>query len=167
MFSFRAQHRNRHRRIGYRVRVENKRLEWKSATLQAAVNVRNLFYNVPVRRKFLRTTPTEMGHCTDIVLRTAMCRPDVSFVLTMDERTLLRAPKTQEAVERIGQLLGPDGRNLWSVQHESEELSVTGWISQPTVHRSSPKNSLFLIVNGRPVQDPLLKRSVSEVFRDA
>ena len=128
------------------------------------INVRNLFYNVPVRRKFLRASATEMGHCMDIVLKAAMSRPDVAFHLAMDDRTLIRVKAPVPHEQRIQQLLGSDGRNLWSVHAEDGPLRVHGFISNPNTHRSSAKNSLFSHVNGRHIQEPMVRRAVSQGY---
>lgn len=142
--------------------VENQRI---GMALGTEINVRNLFFNVPVRRKFLRAGSTEMGHCMDVVLKAAMSRPDVAFHLSMDERTLIRVKAPVSHEERIKQLLGADGRQLWSVDATDGEIRVHGYISNPSTHRSSAKNSLFSHVNGRHIQEPLVRRAVSQGYR--
>ena len=131
------------------------------------IEVRDLFFNVPARRKFVRSPPTETGHIARLLERLALSRPDVSFRLRSGERVLLDAPARQPAgEERLAQVLGRDFvASLIPVDHASGPVQLTGWISLPTASRAQPDQQ-FWFVNGRSVRDKLLASAVRLGYRD-
>jgi len=154
--------------VGTRVKVEGGRL----VKLEAAgcppgtqISLRDIFCNVPVRRKFLRTVPTELGHCVDAVVRQAMLRPALDLTVTHEGRVLLRAPSVADLGARAADLLGATGEQLLPVQFRSGELEVHGLISPVGVHRSSGTGGSYLYVNGRFVRDRVVRRGVQEAYR--
>jgi DNA mismatch repair protein MutL len=137
--------------------------------LGTTVEVRDLFFNIPARRKFVRSTPTETGHIARLLERLALSRPDVSFRLRSSDRVLLDAPApTSESAgeERLSQVLGKDLiANLIPVEHTSGSVQLTGWIALPTASRAQPDQQ-FWFVNGRSVRDKLLASAVRLGYRD-
>ncbi|MHB8814796.1 MAG: DNA mismatch repair endonuclease MutL [Steroidobacteraceae bacterium] len=133
------------------------------------VEVRDLFFNIPARRKFVRSPPTETGHIARLLERLALSRPDVSFRLRSGERVLLDAPApTREPVgeERLAQVLGKDLiASFIPVDHASGPVQLTGWIGLPTASRAQPDQQ-FWFVNGRSVRDKLLASAVRLGYRD-
>ena len=135
------------------------------------VEVRELFYPVPARRKFLRQPRTEAGHAADAVRRLAMAHPVTAFTLVNEERTLLDLPVTlgEEAkrrLERLGRILGRDfADNALRVDAERERVRLSGWAGVPTYNKPSAQ-SQFLFVNGRPVRDRLLLGAVRGAYQD-
>ncbi|MGH8201929.1 MAG: DNA mismatch repair endonuclease MutL [Steroidobacteraceae bacterium] len=133
------------------------------------VEVRDLFFNIPARRKFVRSPPTETGHIARLLERLALSRPDVSFRLRSGERVLLDAPApTREPVgeERLTQVLGKElSGSLIPVEHASGPVQLTGWIGLPTASRAQPDQQ-FWFVNGRSVRDKLLASAVRLGYRD-
>lgn len=124
------------------------------------ITVRDLFYNVPARRKFLRTAETESAYIADQFLRIAMAHPEIHFQLANGERLQNDFPKAAALAQRAGQVLGPEvARSLSHVDREKNGLGVTGFLSPPDIQRTNSQ-SLFLFVNGRPVWDRLLQRAV-------
>ena len=132
------------------------------------IEVRDLFFNVPARRKFVRSDATELGHIARLVERMALSRFDVSFRLRSGERVLLDAPATKGAVEegRLGQILGKDFlvRSV-PMEHHAGPVEITGWIGLPTASRGQPDQQ-FWFVNGRAVRDKLLMNAVRVAYRD-
>ncbi len=132
------------------------------------IEVRDLFFNVPARRKFVRSDATELGHIARLVERMALSRFDVSFRLRSGERVLLDAPATKEGVEegRLGQILGKDFlvRSV-PMEHHAGPVEITGWIGLPTASRGQPDQQ-FWFVNGRAVRDKLLMNAVRVAYRD-
>ncbi len=154
--------------VGTRIVVEGGRLvtvEDAGAAAGTRISVRNLFFNVPVRRKFLRTVPTELGHSLEAVTRQALIRPDLDVEVSHDGRTALRGPRTDDRARRAADLLGPHGRALVPADFARGELEVEALVSPVGVHRGSPHGSTYLYVNGRYVQDPQLRRAVREAYR--
>ena len=134
-----------------------------------SVEVRDLFFNVPARRRFLRTEKTEFGHLETVFLRAALSAYDCALQLTHNGRVVhtLPAARTREAREgRIAALCG-DGfveQSLF-VEHESSGLRLYGWIAQPTFSRAQADLQHFF-TNGRMVRDRLVGHAVRQAFRD-
>jgi DNA mismatch repair protein MutL len=133
------------------------------------VEVRDLFFNIPARRKFVRSAATETGHIARLLERLALSRPDVSFRLRGGERVLLDAPAaTREPAgeERLAQVLGKELiASLIPVNQVSGPVQLTGWIALPTASRAQPDQQ-FWFVNGRSVRDKLLASAVRLGYRD-
>ena len=120
------------------------------------IEVRDLFFNVPARRKFVRSAPTETGHIARLLERLALSRPDVSFRLRSGERVLLDAPaaaREPAGEERLSQVLGKElVATLIPIHHSSGPVELSGWIGLPTAARAQPDQQ-FWFVNGRSVRD--------------
>lgn len=154
--------------VGTCVKVEGGRLvtvEDAASPPGTRVSVRNLFFNVPVRRKFLRTVPTELGHCLEAVTRQALVRPWLDVEVRHDGRVSIRAPRVADRARRAADLLGPHGRALVPAAFVRGDLSVEALVSPVGVHKGSAQGATYLYVNGRFVQDPQLRRAVREAYR--
>ncbi|MCB9678513.1 MAG: DNA mismatch repair endonuclease MutL [Alphaproteobacteria bacterium] len=152
---------------GVRIKVEGGEI----ASVRAAgcapgteIDVRDLFFNIPARRKFLRTRATELAHSTEAVVRMALARPDVAFRMTSDGRVVL-AGEVADRATRARQVLGPDAARLAEVAFERGGLAVEGLVSPLAVHRPSGK-ALYLYVNGRYVRDAVVRRAIADAYRD-
>ncbi|NLI81387.1 MAG: DNA mismatch repair endonuclease MutL [Deltaproteobacteria bacterium] len=128
------------------------------------VTVRDLFYNVPARRKFLRTVDTEMAHIGDRFVRLAMAHPAIHFQLVHQERTLYDFQRTGNHAGRVAQVLGPalSGR-LMPFRTERRHLTVHGFLAPPELQRPNAQY-LFQYVNGRPVWERMLNRAVLSAY---
>jgi DNA mismatch repair protein MutL len=125
------------------------------------VDVRDLFFNVPARRKFLRSTGTESGHVTEVVEHAALSRPDITFTLTRDGkkvRELLRASARGERVQRVCDL-----SDLAECRGERGPLSVEAYLSRPEQARSGA-GGLIILVNGRPVRDRAILVTIAQAY---
>lgn len=131
-----------------------------------SVTVRNLFYNVPARRKFLRQEATELGHLRRMFLVHAVAHPDVAFQLTIDEREAYRFPAGDSLDERIAALYRRDTlARLKAVAYEDGGICVRGRISDPHLHRPDRADQ-FIFINGRPAAAPMIAFAVREAYRD-
>lgn len=134
-----------------------------------SVEVRDLFFNTPARRKFLRTEKTEFNHLEEVIKRQALARFDVGFSLRHNNRTIhsLRPATTQaEQERRIAQLLSADFiNNALVIDVEAAGLHLTGWVGLPTFSRSMPDMQYFF-VNGRVVRDKVIGHAVKQAYRD-
>lgn len=129
------------------------------------VEVRDLFFNVPARRKFVRTDSTEVSHIVRLTERLALSRPEVGFRLRNGDRVLLDAPVGDEA-ERINTVLGPEFiERALRIEHSAGPVSLQGWIGLPTEARAQPDQQ-FWFVNGRNVRDRLLMNAARFAYRD-
>ena len=129
------------------------------------ISARQLFYNVPARRKFLRTVPTELGHCLEGVIREALIHPEIDWRVEHDGNEVMRAPRVKTRAERAGDLLKDRGKALFPVAFESGTLAVEGLISPVGVHHGSSAGAMYLYVNGRFVRDPVLRRAVNDAYK--
>jgi DNA mismatch repair protein MutL len=133
------------------------------------VEVHDLFYNTPARRKFLRTERTEFEHIDKWIRRLALARPDVAFTVTHNRRTVLQlssAKDNAQRLERIGQLCGETfASQAMFVSREGEGIAVSGWLGLPTFNRSQA-DLQFWFVNGRSISDRTLTHAVRHAYRD-
>lgn len=130
------------------------------------VEVRDLFFNTPGRRKFLRSDETEFGHLADVVVRLAMARPDIHIRLAHNGRTHLEAYRHQRLEERAAALLGRSlTADMLAVDADSGNGEMlTGLIGAPRLNRSSA-NHLYAYVNGRFVRDRVVQHAILEAYR--
>lgn len=133
------------------------------------VKVKDLFFNTPARRKFLRSEATEFGHVDTVLRRLALARMDVALVARHNQRavyTLEAATIAAERERRLHSLLGAEfTRESLSITHTSGGLELHGWIARPTFSRSQPDLQYFY-VNGRMVRDKLLAHAVKLAYHD-
>ena len=133
------------------------------------IEVRDLFYNLPARRKFLRSEVTEQGHIVRLLERLALSRDDVAFRLRSGSRTLLDAPAltaTGGAAARLARIVGQDfvSRAI-ELDHSAGPVRISGWIGAPSAARATA-DMQFWFVNGRAVRDRLLMNGVRLGYRD-
>lgn len=133
------------------------------------IEVRDLFFNVPARRKFLRAESTEWGHIARLVERFALVRFDVAFRLRHGGRVLLDAPLTtsrEGRSARVATILGDEFiSNAIEFERRSGSVSLHGWLGQPQAARASSDHQ-YAYVNGRTVRDRLLASAVRLGYRD-
>ncbi len=133
------------------------------------IEVRDLFFSVPARRKFLRTETTEQKHLDTVVQRIALSRPDIEMVVRRKRKAVhhLRPGHSEaEQLERMRALLGEAFTGqLIGLQHSAADLSLHGWVAAPTFSRSQA-DLQFFFVNGRAVRDKLLAHAVRQAYQD-
>ena len=133
------------------------------------VEVRDLFFNVPARRKFLRTEKTEFAHLDKIFKRLALSRFDVAWSLNHNRRTPLNLPVAATRMEREQRVAAICGdafiENALFVDHSAAGLRLWGWIAAPTFSRSQPDLQYFYL-NRRIVADKMVRHAVRHAYRD-
>jgi DNA mismatch repair protein MutL len=131
----------------------------------SVVEVRDLFFNTPARRKFLRTPSTEYAHCEEALRRIALARPNLAIELRHNQRVIWKLPPQSQG-ERIAALLGcAFAESSRALDNTSADLRLTGSVALPAYHRAS-RDAQYLFVNGRPVRDKLLSAALREAYRD-
>lgn len=152
---------------GTRIVVEGgtiRRVEDVGCPAGTKITVRDLFYNVPARRKFLRTVETETAHISDMFLRLALAQPEIYWQLVHHERTVHDFPKAASLHERAYHVFGAAlAKTLIPVDFHAEPAAVRGLIGPPELRRANAR-SLFLFVNKRPVKDSLLTHAVLTAY---
>jgi len=133
------------------------------------IEVHDLFYNTPARRKFLRTERTEFGHIDKWIRRLALARPDVAFAVTHNGRSVLNLRAAVDAkgrIQRISKICGDAfASQSISVQRESDTMALSGYIGLPTFNRSQA-DMQFWFVNGRSIGDKTLNHAARHAYRD-
>ena len=123
------------------------------------VEVRDLFYNTPARRKYLKSKRTELSHITDTVTRQALGNPGVAFTLLNEGKVVLRCGQGG-LFDRMVQVLGADvARQLIPLEYKDDLLSLWGYISKPGYYRSNREMNYFFI-NGRNISSPAISNAV-------
>jgi DNA mismatch repair protein MutL len=133
------------------------------------VEVRDLFFNVPARRKFLRTENTEYQHIVRMLERLALSRFDVAFTLVHNGKNIWTLPAATSGPQRLGRVARVCGEefaaHVIELRHETESLELSGWLALPTFSRSQP-DLQFTFLNGRFVRDKVLIGAARLAYRD-
>ncbi len=133
------------------------------------VDVRDLFYNTPARRKFLKTEKTEFAHIETVVQRLALSRFDTGFVLSHNQKEILSLKPAFSDIEQEQRIAGICGLafidNAVKIDFESSGLRLSGWVGLPTFSRSQ-QDLQFFYVNGRLVRDKLVSHAVKQAYQD-
>jgi DNA mismatch repair protein MutL len=128
------------------------------------VTAEQLFFNMPARRKFLKTVTTEMGHIVDTMTKIALGWPGVQFRLTHNQKLVKNWPATSNFADRIVDILGRDIRDdLFNVELSTDDVSVTGWISSARSTRKTSRG-IYIYVNGRVVRDRIIQHALFEGY---
>jgi DNA mismatch repair protein MutL len=129
------------------------------------VEVNDLYFNTPARRKFLKTEGTEFGHCEDAFKRVALSRPDVGFMLQHNGRALMRLSASQPE-KRFTEVLGADfAAEALSVDESAAGLRFWGMTAKPTFSRHT-RDTQYVYVNGRFVRDKLISHAIRQAYQD-
>ncbi len=164
--------RNANHSVGYSISSDNgvlSELEPAPHAIGTTVEVRDLFFNVPARRKFLRAERTETQHITRMVERLALSKFETAFSLSAARRSLADFPAAKTQIERerrVAQIVGDEFMaNALYVEHESAGCRLTGWLCQPTYARAQPDLQHFYL-NGRMLRDRLITSAIRLGYRD-
>lgn len=155
-----------------------------------SITVRDLFYNIPARRKFLKAESTELSHIAQLVTHYALAHPEMHFELHSATNAMLVAPPVKQYADRIYQVFGKDTLDQlvpvaasvplshvglpepppWKrdpdyQRPEPGEMRVSGFVSKPEIHKLN-RNSIFIFVNGRLIRDRLVQHALTEAYRN-
>lgn len=145
--------------------VSKMKIERNPSGSGVTVEAKNLFYNTPARKKFLKADSTEVGHIGEIVSKYALAYPQTAFRLISDGKPLINSPGTGKLIDAILAVYGTDlSRGLVEVNNEFAAGKVYGFISRPTVTRID-KNYETFFVNRRYIKNFLLNRALEEAYR--
>ncbi|MBN8765475.1 MAG: DNA mismatch repair endonuclease MutL [Thiobacillus sp.] len=129
------------------------------------IEIQDLFFNTPARRKFLKTEATEYAHCAETVRRLALANPQVSFTLSHNGRVQLRL-NAEPASARVRQVLGETfEHHSMAVDAAADALRVSGWVIRPGA-ATTGRDSQYVFVNGRYVRDKVIVHALKEAYRD-
>ncbi len=155
-------------RHAWRISAEGPSLgEAEPATLARGtrIEVRELYFNTPARRKFLKSEQTEYAHCEEAFRRIALSRPDVAFSLTHNGRARYQL-KPQPLPARIAAVLGEDfGDGALPVDESGGQIAIRGAISAPS-HAKGTRDAQYFFVNGRCIRDKLVAHAIRQAYAD-
>jgi len=129
------------------------------------VEVRDLFFNTPVRRKFLRTAQTELGHTSEAFVRVALASPHIHCTLWHNDRPVFDLPSNQGWLQRIERIFGRElADSLIPVESEDGPVRISGYVAHPSQSRSNNRMQ-YLFLNGRCIRDRSLQHALGEAYR--
>jgi len=141
-----------------------KQVSETGAPVGTMIAVKQLFFNTPARRKFLKSIGTEMGHIAEIAASAAMGWPQVRFKLIHNNRTVKSWPATDTPFDRIVDVIGSDLKeDLHPLGYEADGIAISGWISSPRVKRATSRG-IYIFVNGRYVRDRIMQHALFQGY---
>ncbi|MCD6569175.1 MAG: DNA mismatch repair endonuclease MutL [Deltaproteobacteria bacterium] len=130
------------------------------------VEIKDLFFNTPARKKFLKTTSTEQRNIVDIISRYALCYPNIGFSLKANERSLLNLSSNIIFEDRVKTILGSNLKDkMFKFSKQISNMGLHGIVASPDVYRPT-RGGIYTFVNSRSVKDPTLTAAVIEGFKD-
>lgn len=130
-----------------------------------SIEVRNLFFNTPVRRKYMRTITTEYGHLLEAFIRLVIPHPQIHFTFSHNEKLVHDLPAESRPIDRIAKLFGKDmADDLVYLESGRSEIGVSGFVSHPNRSRSNNRMQYFFL-NSRHIRDRALQHALSEAYR--
>ncbi|WP_033423234.1 DNA mismatch repair endonuclease MutL [Geopsychrobacter electrodiphilus] len=156
--------------LGQELLVEGghvKRAEEVGMARGTLMEARNLFFNLPARRKFLRREQTELGHCADVVTKQALSHPGISFKLSHNGRSMLDLRCEKGLTERVAALLGREmlmEMQGVDVNDEAVGIRLRGLMGQPSLNRSASTH-IYSFINGRYIRDRVVQHAIMDGYR--
>ena len=128
--------------------------------------IRQLFYNVPARRKFLKTSMTEAGHVQDLLIRLALSHPEVAFRFLNNGQEKLRTSGSGKLEEVIYSIYGREvAANLLKLDFQKDGIQIAGYLGKPLITRGN-RNFETFFVNGRYVKSAMISKAVEDAYKD-
>jgi DNA mismatch repair protein MutL len=136
-----------------------------SGPVGTTIDVQDLYFNTPARRKFLKSTATELGHCLELIRRIALSRPDIGFAIWHNGKVIERWASCN-IEQRVDAILGQEFQNSKiALEHMSGPLTVRGFVSKPTSSRARADQQ-YSFVNGRFVRDKVIQHAIRSAYQD-
>lgn len=153
---------------GCEIRVAGTQLQLAQAAggpAGTSVEVRDLFFNVPARRRFLRGSATETGHINEEVSRAALARPEIAFEITNNGRVTMNLSVAPSRVERVAKFYGPElAAALMRIERQDRGLTIDAYVAPPAQSRATAQWQ-YIFVNGRYIRDRFIQHAIREAYR--
>jgi DNA mismatch repair protein MutL len=153
--------------VGTTVEIQGGKIisvENSDARTGTSISVRELFYNTPARLKHLKSLYTELANITDYINKLALSHPDIRFVLTNNNTTILNTDGRGNLLKTINDIYGINvAKKMLNVSAENRDYIINGYISLPEIHRSN-RNAMVILVNGRIVRNQELNRIINDAY---
>lgn len=129
------------------------------------IEIRNLFFNTPVRHRFLKTAATERGHIVEAFTRLALANPQIHFVLSNNDKVMHDLPAAKNWSERIRAFFGDEiAESLIPISDRDDAIKISGYVGDPSVNRGNNRMQ-YLFLNGRHIRDRSLQHALGEAYR--
>lgn len=129
------------------------------------IEIKNLFFNTPVRHRFLKTAQTERGHIVEAFTRLALANPHIHFVLTNNDKPVYDLPPSTRWSDRIGAFFGDEIASvLIPIRDDDDDVKISGYVCDPSVSRGNNRMQ-YLFLNGRHIRDRSLQHALGEAYR--
>jgi len=139
--------------------------EERECGIGTTITVKNLFYNVPARKKFLKTKSTELGHIIEIVTRQAIIRPNIHFKLMHEKSILLNSPRSKNPLEPFISVFGVEmAKQMIPIKYEKDNIIITGYTSTPGLSRAT-RDYEMLYINKRYIKSKLISEAIEEAYK--
>jgi len=152
---------------GTEIEIDGKTLKYvKSSDLKQGtkITVKNLFYNTPVRLKYLKNLYTELAHIVDYINKMALSFPNIRFILTNNDKTLLNTDGRGNMLKVIGNIYGIEiTKKMIEISKSNDDYEIKGYISYPECAKSS-KNNINVLVNGRTIRNQEITKIIVESY---
>jgi DNA mismatch repair protein MutL len=136
-----------------------------SADFGTSIEIRDLFYKMPARRKFLKTVNTEMGHITEQFIRTALANRNLDMTLLHNGKEIYRLPSGQGFHQRIAELFSKEiAENLFETESDEKGLRIYALLGRPEISRANNKLQ-YVFINGRFIRDKFISHAIKEAYR--
>lgn len=132
------------------------------ANTGTTITIRNLFYNVPARKKFLKSNATELSHITKIIEEIALVNPEIAFIYKSQNRELINVKASDLLTRTVNILKVQEPDYLLSINSQKHNIKAIGYIGHPRISKKSPQYHIF--INNRPVIQPLVNKAIQQGF---
>ena len=153
---------------GYRYIIEGgeeKSMEEIGCPSGTTIIVRNLFYNTPARRKFLKTAATEAGYVNDLMERLMVSHPDISFRFIVNNQIRLQSSGNNNIKDILYHIYGRDiSKELLAVEYSSSDVSINGYIGKPTINRGN-RNFENFFINSRYIKNKIITKAIEDAYK--
>jgi len=160
--------RDKNSEIGTMIRIKGGSLELteeRESIIGTTISIRNLFFNVPARKKFLKTPTTELGHILELATRQALIHPEIHFKLLHNKSTLLNSPSSTNPLEPFISVFGVEmAKQMIPVKLEKDGIRISGFTSIPSLSRAS-RDYEILYVNKRYIRSKMISEAVEEAYK--
>lgn len=151
--------------VGLQINSENCQISEVSHPVGTTVIVKDLFYNTPARKKYLKSDATEFSHISDLIQKYVLAFPHISFVLYKEKQPVLKVPCGIDEISRISYIYGNVvAKNLCQIKFENEFIKIAGFAGKPTIAKES-NDYISIFVNGRYVKSDLINSSIIEAYK--
>ncbi|HPC34425.1 MAG TPA: DNA mismatch repair endonuclease MutL [Candidatus Absconditabacterales bacterium] len=141
--------------------VNHQPVPFKNGTV---ITVEDLFYNVPARLKFLKSTQTEFYYCYNYFVDVALWHHDKDFIFKKNDKVVFDLKATDDLIDRINEIFKKDWKNnLKTLDYSDDDLTITGVVSDPTIRFGSSEN-IKIYVNSRPIQDKIIYKAIMDAY---